>query len=153
MGTEFESFFECCVVPFRRTSAGTEFCLVTPRTENRWEFPKIRLDAPGTCEPDRVLEAANLAGLRGDVTSGEPLGSFVATRQNQTRNMVGFLMHVEHVEDAWPSEESHRRIWCLPEEARVRIRRKPLRRFIDLALQNVRQGHHNGSAHERPDRP
>jgi hypothetical protein len=53
--------------------------------------------------------------------------------------MVGFLMHVEDVSDHWPREDSHRRLWCLPEEARLRIRRKPLRRFIDLALQNLRQ--------------
>lgn len=153
MGTEKKSFLECCVVPFRHTAAGTEFCLVTPRAENRWEFPKIRLDESGDCQEDHARQAANEAGLRGDVASAEPLGSFVATRQNETRNTVGFLMRVEHVEDPWPSEKSHRRIWCLAEEARVRIRRKPLRRFIDLALQNVREAEPSSAGGENPERP
>jgi hypothetical protein len=112
---------------------------MTPLSENRWEFPKIRLDE-GPCDPARLDEAARSAGLRGDVDSREPLGSFVASRGNQTRSMHGYLMRVDHVDDSWPSEQSHRRLWCLAEEARVRIRRKPLRRFIDLALRAVSEG-------------
>jgi hypothetical protein len=136
-------------VPFRITSSGTEFCLVTPRSENRWEFPKIRLDSQDDCGSDQVLRAAREAGLRGDVAGDEPLGSFVAKRQNQTRSTVGFLMQVEHVEDAFPGQQTHRRIWCLAEEARVRIRRKPLRRFLDLALQSVSERRHAKSTYAR----
>jgi hypothetical protein len=57
--------------------------------------------------------------------------------------MDGYLMRVTGVDDRWPKQETHRRIWCLAEEARVRIRRKPLRRFIDLAIHSIG---HPGSA-------
>lgn len=130
---------ECCVVPYRVTSSGAEFCLLTPVSENRWEFPKIRMAEPASYDAQLLHQAAEAAGLRGAVSSKEPLGSYVAHRQSETRSMVGFLMRVEDVEDSWPSQTSHRRLWCLPEEARLRIRRKPLRRFIDLALQNLKQ--------------
>jgi hypothetical protein len=131
---------ECCVVPFRVTSSGTEFCLLTPISENRWEFPKVRLEETGECDAAALSEAAKGAGLRGHVTSDEPLGSYVASRGNETRSMQGYLMRVDRVDDPWPQQESHRRLWCLAEEARVRIRRKPLRRFIDLALRSVGEG-------------
>lgn len=131
---------ECCVVPYRLTGSGAEFCLVTPMTENRWEFPKIRVEPEAACDSDALDEAAREAGLEGHVASDNPLGSFVATRQQETRSMVGFLMRVDRVEDSWPRQQSHRRLWCLAEEARIRIRRKPLRRFIDLALRNLNDG-------------
>jgi hypothetical protein len=130
---------ECCVVPYRITSSGAEFCLVTPHAENRWEFPKFRLDDETACRLKDLKRAAQAAGIRGQITSDEPLGSYVASRQSETRSMIGFLMHVEKADERWPREETHRRLWCLPEEARLRIRRKPLRRFIDLALQSLKQ--------------
>ena len=128
---------ECCVVPYRVTSWGTEFCLLTPLAQNRWEFPKIRLDDPAACDSAILELAADQAGLRGTVQTGQPLGSFVASRRNETRSMTAFLMRVERAADQWPRQGNFRRIWCLAEEARVRIRRKPLRRFIDLALHEV----------------
>lgn len=112
---------------------------MTPFVENRWEFPKFRLEAETDCGEEHLQQAAESAGLHGTVLCGEPLGSFAASRQLETRTMVGFLMRVDDVQESWPRQESHRRLWCLPEEARLRIRRKPLRRFIDLALQSMKQ--------------
>jgi hypothetical protein len=140
METEQMQLRECCVVPYRITSSGIEFCLLTPLAENRWEFPKIRLDDVAGCDAALLAEAGGGAGLRGDVASDEPLGSYVASRGNETRSMHGYLMRVDQVLDPWPKQHSHRRLWCLAEEARVRIRRKPLRRFIDLALRTVSDG-------------
>jgi hypothetical protein len=129
---------ECCVVAYRTTSSGPEFCLVTPISENRWEFPKIALDGPDDYGAARLDQAASNAGLHGMIAVEKPLGSYVASRQNESRSMTAFLMRVDHVEDPWPRKDSHRRLWCLAEEARVRIRRKPVRRFIDLALHSLR---------------
>ncbi|MEX0978127.1 MAG: hypothetical protein WDZ48_04715 [Pirellulales bacterium] len=65
--------------------------------------------------------------------------------------MIGYLMRVDHVDDAWPCDKSHRRLWCLAEEARVRIRRKPLRRFIDLALQGMSKRATASAARQSPN--
>jgi len=134
MVSDFRRLNECCVVPVRMTSLGAEFCLLTPLAENRWEFPKLRLEDPAVCDMEFLRLAAANAGLRGHLPQTEALGQFVASRANEIRSMTGFLMQVEQVEDFWPQQDSHRRLWCLAEEARIRIRRKPLRRFIDLAL-------------------
>lgn len=124
---------EACVVPYRHSDSGVEFCLVTPVAENRWEFPKIAIETDA--RPDQLLgRAADIAGLRGHLQAEEPLGQFASSRGNEVREMVVFLMEVSHVDETWPLQDSHRRRWCLTEEARVRIRRKPLRGFIDAAL-------------------
>lgn len=137
MGTkEPVQLHECCVVPFRHTPSGIEFCLLTPTTENRWEFPKSEELADQSRE-DCLRQAASRAGLKGKIDREQPLGDFVASRAGQERSMVGHLMLVTGVDVSWPQQSDVRRLWCLAEEARVRIRRKPLRRFIDLALHAI----------------
>jgi hypothetical protein len=128
---------EACVVPYRVTDIGVEFCLVTPISENRWEFPKVTVDAENSRPLQQLEHAAVSTGLRGQLTSQEPLGQYASARGNEARTMVGFLMQVAEVDESWPLENSYRRRWCLAEEARARIRRKPLRGFIEASLRCV----------------
>src|SRR5438445_4935908 len=125
---------EACVVPYRVTGIGVEFCLVTPIAENRWEFPKITIDAENSRPLELLEHAAVSTGLRGQLTSDEPLGQYASARGNEARTMVAFLMRVAEVDESWPLENSYRRRWCLAEEARARIRRKPLCGFIGASL-------------------
>jgi hypothetical protein len=137
---------DCCLVPYRLSDAGVEFCLVTPIAETRWTFPHIPADVSnGSVETLLEPTAASL-GLRGELQGSEPLGNFVATRGNEARNTSGYLMRVTQIEDTWPNQSVQRRRWCLAEEARIRIRRKPLRRFIDLALHQLGAGLRRRSA-------
>lgn len=137
MGTEQVLLHECCVVPVRVSELGTEFCLMTPVSENRWEFPKVQLAPNAKPQAADLARAAAGAGLNGTVVGREALGSYVASRHNETRSMVAYLMQVDDALERFPKQTSHRRLWCLPEEARARIRRKPLRRLIDLALHTL----------------
>ena len=129
---------EGCVVPYRHTASGVEFCLLTPSSENRWEFPKISLDVNESAPLAQISQAATAAGLRGELAADDgPLGHFSARRGSEVRSMDGYLMRVTEVDDDWSKRGTHRRLWCLAEEARARIRRKPLRQFIDAALQSI----------------
>lgn len=128
---------ESCVVAFRETERGVEFCLVNHGGANRWEFPKTSTEGDGA-SPQFLLETvAGGAGLRGHLRSEEPLDAFVAARGNESRSVTAYLMCVTRVDDESPADTRGRRLWCLAEEARARLRRKPFRRFIDLALRNV----------------
>src|SRR5258708_1074638 len=109
MVSDYLRLNECCVVPVRMTSLGAEFCLLTPLAENRWEFPKLKLEDPAVCDLELLQRAAAGAGLRGVLPHTEALGQFVASRGNETRSMTGYLLQVEQVEDFWPQQESHRR--------------------------------------------
>lgn len=128
---------ESCIVPYRHGERGIEFCLVNRVSGNRWEFPTMPTERDGAA-PNVLLEnVATGAGLRGHLHDDDPLDAFVAARGNESRCVTAYLMRVTQVEDNWPTQDTHRRLWCLAEEARARLRRKPFRRFIDLALRWV----------------
>ncbi len=128
---------ETCIVPYRTTSAGIEFCLVTPVAENRWSFPKTVVDPQQFSPQVSLNELVARIGLHGQVHIDDVLGGYEASRGDECRSMIGYLMQVVRADDLWPQQSSYKRRWCLAEEARVRIRRKPLRRFIDLALHSI----------------
>lgn len=141
---------ESCVVPYRRTARGVEFCLLSQVTANRWEFPKAETDGDGP-STDEVLEKTAMdAGLRGHLDSDDPLDAFLSSRGNESRSMTAYLMEVTGTDDEWPKQSTHRRLWCLAEEARARLRRKPLRRFIDCALRLVGQAGEESVARSVP---
>jgi len=127
---------EFCVIPFRRGPAGLEFCLVSNISDGRWEFPRAAID-PDLPPAHRIAELADAVGLRGRAFDGEPLGEFHSARAERARVVTAYLLEVRGVSDTWPLQNDVRRRWCYPEEARVRIRSKPLRHLIDVALRSA----------------
>jgi hypothetical protein len=127
---------ESCVIPYRLTHLGIEFCLVSEARVNRWEFPRLR--AGGDMSPLALLdEAATSAGVMGHLETDDPIAEFVAARSGAPCRTTAYLMHVTKFDEVWPHEPGRRRLWCLAEEARARLRRKPWRRLIDVALQTL----------------
>jgi hypothetical protein len=125
-----------CVVPYRQLGDRVEFCLIRPALENRWEFPKVVV-SNGQCHKALALrEAEAAAGLVGHLDDS-PLGEFATSRGAESHSVVAFLMHVTNGHDQAVHVPLPTRRWCLAEEARVRIRRKPLRRLIDEALRRL----------------
>ncbi len=144
---------ESCLVPYRETERGIEFCLVSKASANRWEFPNAQTDGQ-TAQHDLLLDqAADGAGLRGQLEAEGPFDAFVASRGNESRSVSAYLMRVTRSEDVWPKQDSQRRLWCLPEEARARLRRKPLRRFIDIALRMVDASRDRNAGDQRDSAP
>jgi hypothetical protein len=122
-----------------------EFCLVSRTSANRWEFPKAET-GDGHASPQLLLQkAADGAGLAGQLERDEPFDGFVSARGSESRSVTAYLMRVTRVDNDWPQQSSHRRLWCLAEEARARLRRKPFRRFVDRALRLVGAGPSNGN--------
>jgi hypothetical protein len=135
--TERLHLHESCVVPYRHGERGVEFCLVSQASGNRWEFPTTPT-AGDEATPEALLEdVAAGTGLHGHLDGEIPLDAFVAARGNESRRVTAYLMQVTLVDNDWPKQSTHRRLWCLAEEARLRLRRKPFRRFIDQALRWV----------------
>jgi hypothetical protein len=111
-----------------------EFCLVAKNKDSRWTFPVGRAapDAAGLrAALDKLME---LTGLDGDVEFDEPLDEFRAS--SAVGAVSAFLVRVEKEQENGRDMRLRRR-WCLPEEARMRIRRKPMRRLIDIALRRI----------------
>jgi 8-oxo-dGTP pyrophosphatase MutT (NUDIX family) len=128
---------EVCAVPIRVREQQVEFCLISLESASRWEFPHMPI---GADEPP--LEAARRclmeqAGLKCRPVSDEPLDTVMATQNRRLVQLVAFLLEVEFAESADLSNTGRKIRWCLAEEARARIRRKPMRRLIDLALRRL----------------
>jgi hypothetical protein len=141
---------ECCVVPYRWNEFGVEFCLVTLVSKTYWEFPKISLAAENLSRAALLDLAAASAGLKGHVYAEEPLGECVYRRGNEEHSMIAYLMHIVGVAKTWPQQSTHRRLWCPVEEGRMRICRKALGQFMDVAVRRVNgRPHEHRSAHDK----
>jgi hypothetical protein len=128
---------ENCVVPYRVTELGIEFCLVATARQSRWEFPKLAMEPECFSREAILVEAMGMLGLHGALQADAPLGEFTTSRGEECRSTTGYLMRVEQIDDPSLGQPETKRRWCLAEEARVRIRRKPLRGFVDLALRAI----------------
>jgi 8-oxo-dGTP pyrophosphatase MutT (NUDIX family) len=110
-----------------------EFCLVATPRASRWEFPHTEIK-----KEESPLEAAcrsvhEEAGFKCRPAKLEPLDDTEATHNRQLVRLTSFLLEVQ---DADKTDAPRPIRWCLAEEARARIRRKPMRRLIDLALRH-----------------
>ena len=125
---------EVCAVPYRIRDERAEFCLVSTERTSRWEFPHTEItgDQPPLNAAHRCVREQ--AGLACRVEACQPLDDVLATQNRQLVRMVAFLLEIQEAE---PTAAQRRTRWCFAEEARARIRRKPMRRLIDLALRQI----------------
>ena len=135
---------QACGVPVRVDNGRVEFCLVTESRDSRWRFPVgevVRDDGGVRAAVDGLLQSV---GLDGDAELDAPLDEFRSSRIGDGDLLTAFLVRVEGEQDDGRETELRRR-WCLPEEARMRIRRKPMRRLIDLALRRIEAARQAGA--------
>lgn len=124
---------QVCAVLFRFAEDQTDFCLVAHDGDSRWCFPK-GLMCEGESPAETALRlATDGTGLECHVMGEQPLDVFGASRGDDADTVTAMLVCVDDSHEDRVSSGVRRR-WCLPEEARVRIRRKPIRRLVDTAL-------------------
>jgi len=114
-----------------------EFCLVAPHGDSRWEFPRQVVGTAETPPSTALRGAGEAAGLHGQLDGLGPLAEFESERHALAESTVAFLMLVAGEDEEGGGANRRKRRWCLPEEARLRIRRKPMRRLIDIALRRL----------------
>jgi hypothetical protein len=130
----------CYGIPYRRHRGCVEFCLFLFPDQRDWDFPQA-IDAPGEEEKSRQLLTPCLeAGFDGQIDD-TVLGQFVASRGDVAEIVTAFL--VEVIPGDYNGNGSGSRVprhrWCLVEEAKLRIRRKPLRHLLDVAQRRLNQ--------------
>jgi 8-oxo-dGTP pyrophosphatase MutT (NUDIX family) len=109
-----------------------EFCLVAAGQTSRWEFPHTAPKANETPIDAACRAMTEQTGFKCRPKLLEPLEDVMATQNRRLVQLVSFLLEVDRAEP----DNGHKIRWCFPEEARARIRRKPMRRLIDLALRH-----------------
>jgi hypothetical protein len=127
----------CCAVPYRRAADQIEFFLIRAPTDRAWELPMATVD-PKAAKPLEVLQQAlSRCGLSGHVVGNTPLGQFWSSRGNTNKEITAFLVEATLFDESRAAQADLATRWCLAEEVKVRIRRKPLRRLVDLAIRRL----------------
>jgi hypothetical protein len=120
-----------CAACVRESEQGIQYCLSAPMGTTRWSFYHFELE--GTRALDQVTHGVERGlGLLVKPLDTDPISLLPTSRNVQAGNMAvfGFVASVES--EVWEAKHSVRRRWCLAEEARYRLRRKPLQRLVDL---------------------
>jgi hypothetical protein len=111
-----------------------EFCLISPPGTTWWEFPHARIRPKELARKAAVRCAEKKSGAIFRCRGRKPLDRFSTTHNKRATVFIAFLLNVKAEPVAGTARRSR---WCYAEEARARIRRKPMRRLIDLALRQV----------------
>jgi hypothetical protein len=123
-----------CAVPYRLREGRMEFCIVSPPGTTLWEFPYARIRPKELASKAAVRCAEKKSGAVCRRQSRKPLDRFSTVHKKRAIVFVAYLLNMKAEPDAGTGRRSR---WCYAEEARARIRRKPMRRLIDLALRQL----------------
>jgi 8-oxo-dGTP pyrophosphatase MutT (NUDIX family) len=145
-GNHARAQHQACAVPYRLADQRVEFCLYSVERTSRWEFPYTAIapgESPAQAACRAALESTGLVCRHTD----QSLEDVTATQNRRLVRLTSFLLEVESAAadggsvaaaDTGPPDAAMPRTrWCFAEEARARIRRKPMRRLIDLALRSL----------------
>ncbi len=113
------------VLAARSTGNRWEFLLVHDGS-GRWTLPNVAVKVGQTPEV-MVRESIRARGVN-------PVTRCYSMDEVLDGDAEEFTAYVVVVEAAAPFSAEANQRWCFPEEARMRIRRKPLRRLVDAAL-------------------
>lgn len=133
------AFDQASVLPFRYRQGQLEFCLITSTGKRRWSFPKGVID-PGETPPQTALkEAAEEAGLRGEIC-GKPLGTYRYSKMGRSLKVVVMLMKVRKVASTWDESDQRERQWVTCRKAARLVSRTQLRKLVREAIKRLDNG-------------
>jgi len=133
------AILEACAVVVRLRGDSAEFCLMAIPGDGRWEFPHAPLRDAEDPAVAAVRVAAELAGLNCRLFDPVPLGEFHFMSDGARRFVTAYLLSVAEGggNAAGPIAASRGPRWFLPEEARARLRRKPMRLIATVAQRRL----------------
>jgi hypothetical protein len=122
-----------CAVLYRLREARPEFCLVASRGK-KFELPQISIRPKEPITRAALRAARSKAGLDCKRADPMPLDQFSAIQNDRHTHFISVLVAAPRASEPLASARCR---WCFAEEARARIRRKPMRRLIDLAVRRL----------------
>jgi 8-oxo-dGTP pyrophosphatase MutT (NUDIX family) len=130
---------QVCVVPFRHTFGGWEFCLITSLSKGHWIFPKGIIDPGETYVEAALKESCEEAGLYGRIV-GPPLGQYQDAKWGAALQVSVVLMEVTRCAERWAEADQRQRRWASAEESLRLLYRREHQRFLREACQRLLAG-------------
>ena len=123
------------VIPFRRQSGETHFCLITTSGGGRWTFPKWIVDPGDTVRWAAFREALEEDGLHGALV-GPPVGTF-HQKMGTEFTVEMYLMDGSQVDETWAEQDVRRRQWCNRDTALTLVRGRPVAGLFQKAIRRL----------------
>lgn len=133
------AFDQASALPYRIRQGQLEFCLITSTGRRRWSFPKGVIDPGETPAETALKEAAEEAGLQGEIC-GKPLGKYQYAKWGRSLTVVVMLMKVRRAASRWDEADQRKRQWVASQEAVEIVDRPRLRRFVRAAIKRLDHG-------------
>lgn len=116
------------VVAFRRVDGQLQVLLITSRSGKRWIIPKGVVELTMTPWESAAKEAAEEAGVRGEVDSTS-IGSYRYSKWGGTCAVEVFPLHVTDIEEHWEESDRTRR-WLSPTDAAQMVDEPQLQQIL-----------------------
>jgi 8-oxo-dGTP pyrophosphatase MutT (NUDIX family) len=123
---------QAAAVPYRRTEAGVEVCLIRAFDSANWGIPKGMIEQGDLADETALKETLEEAGLTGRLV-GDPVGSYEYAKWETTLSVEVYLMEVEDELQAWDEAHFRERRWFPLREALSTLVRHPGRSVIERA--------------------
>src|SRR3982751_1315030 len=107
---------QAAAVPYRILEDGRIEILLIRRSDKPWGIPKGNVDPGRTLRNTALNEAAEEAGLHGELLE-QPLGEFVYEKQYGQLLVTVYAMRVESMDDVWMEQDFRQRSWFEVEQA------------------------------------
>jgi ADP-ribose pyrophosphatase YjhB (NUDIX family) len=120
---------QAAAIPFRILEDGRLEILLIRRSNKPWGIPKGRVDLGRTLRDTALNEAAEEAGLHGELLA-EPLGEFLYRKQWADMLVSVYALRVTQMDEHFLEEYCRERSWFSIEQALSLIGRKELQPMI-----------------------
>src|SRR5215208_2112018 len=120
---------QAAAVPFRVGDDGRVQILLIRRNDQPWGIPKGNVDPGRTLGDTALNEAAEEAGVHGELLD-EPLGEFVYQKQKGQLLVMVYSLRVTQVDEYWLEQPMRERQWFSIEEALTLVGRKEVQPMI-----------------------
>jgi 8-oxo-dGTP pyrophosphatase MutT (NUDIX family) len=120
---------QAAALPFRIGDNGRIEIMLIRRDEQPWGIPKGNVDPGRTLRNTALNEAAEEAGLHGELLE-QPLGEFIYEKQYGQLLVTVYAMRVKSVDEVWMEQDFRKRSWFGVEQALSLIGRKQLQPMI-----------------------
>lgn len=130
---------QSAAVPYRLVDGQPVFLLITSRRSGRWIFPKGGLEPDLTPWENAAKEAAEEAGVEGDM-GRVPIGHYRCVLRDAAHTVVrvaAYPLHVHTQREAWDEKGERHRHWAVLPEAKRLLSDPEMARIVDRLAQQV----------------
>jgi 8-oxo-dGTP pyrophosphatase MutT (NUDIX family) len=130
---------QVAVIPVRRADGKLEVCLIRRKDAQKWAIPKGFIDPGDSPEQAALNEAAEEAGLKGEVR-GSAIGVYEYQKRDAELTVAVYLMQVSKEQKEWREMQFRERRWFALDEAAELLSSHPVRPLWDQVRERLARG-------------